>query len=118
MALLRAAARCGPPDVQRRLHAARAAVVAEDKRARKSRPGRAGDWHRIETQRAREPGKLSDDRVERAWLSDDDRRRAYERLLGKREQVSELAIRFGTITPVAEILGTYIVGTSVLAMML
>lgn len=38
--------------------------------------------------------------------------------LGKREQVSELAIRFGTITPVAEILGTYIVGTSVLAMML
>jgi len=38
--------------------------------------------------------------------------------LGKRAQVSDLALRFGTITPAPEILGTYMIGASVLAIML
>ena len=38
--------------------------------------------------------------------------------LGKTTEVSELALRFGTITPVPEILGTYMYGAAIVAMML
>lgn len=38
--------------------------------------------------------------------------------LGKRDEVAELAVRFGTITPAPEIIGTYVTATSLLATML
>ncbi len=38
--------------------------------------------------------------------------------LGKRDEVAELAVRFGTISPAPEIIGTYVTATSLLATML